>query len=165
MENPAPTCRVYRLKWWQLAFALFFLTFGGVFTTIAWGGPIIGQAAAQPMLMTVAIVFVAVGLGLTLSSFKSRVTFTADAIESRTLFRQESLPLHAIRGRREYVVRNPKGGSTKHLKLVPNDDRLPTLDFLKYYTFDDVFFNWFYALPDLDAEDKKRLKDSDFGLV
>jgi hypothetical protein len=36
---------------------------------------------------------------------------------------------------------------------------------MKNYTFDDKFYLWFYELPNLDAEDKKVHKDSNFGLV
>ena len=57
-------------------------------------------------------------------------------------------------------------GSTVFLKLEPNDDRLPTLEFQKnYYNFDDRFFRWFNELPDLDVEDKKKHMTSNFGLV
>jgi hypothetical protein len=52
------------------------------------------------------------------------------------------------------------------LKLEPNDDRIPTLEFEEtYYTLDDHFFAWFNALPDLDALDKTTPEKSNFGLV
>jgi len=118
--------------------------------------------------MVIAVVFLIVGIGLTINFFKATVTFTSDAIELNTIFARKKLPFSGIRGRREYVVRGGEvdaGGSTRYLKLVPNDDRLPTLDFMKNYTFDDAFYSWFNALPDLDAEDKKVHKDANFGLV
>lgn len=56
--------------------------------------------------------------------------------------------------------------SVWYLKLEPNDDRFPVLDFEEsYYRLDDYFCEWFNALPDLDALDKVRPKDSNFGLV
>jgi hypothetical protein len=39
------------------------------------------------------------------------------------------------------------------------------MDFEKSFTFDDSFYAWFNALPDLDADDKTVRKDSNFGLV
>jgi hypothetical protein len=57
------------------------------------------------------------------------------------------------------------GGNTRYLKLIPGDDRLPTLEFSKNYTIDDTFYKWFYEPPDLDERDKREAKDSKFGLV
>lgn len=132
---------------------------------VTWGIPIAGQAEAKPIEMMIACIFLIVGIGLTIYFFKTSVIFTTDAIELHMVFAQHRLPLNAIRGRREYVVSDNEGGSSRYLKLVPNDDRLPTLDFMKGYTFDDAFYRWFYELPDLDAEDKKVHKDANFGLV
>ena len=115
--------------------------------------------------MLIAIVFMTVGIGLTVNFFNTTITFTAEAVELRTIFGRKKLPLSGIRGRREYEVHGVEGGITRYLKLVPNDGRLPTLDFMKHYTFDDAFYQWFYELPDLDAEDKKKHKDANFGLV
>jgi hypothetical protein len=75
------------------------------------------------------------------------------------------LPLSAIRGRREYVVRTYRGGSTRYLKLESDDDRFPALDFSRNYEFDDAFYKWFYSLPDLDAKDREVHEDKNFGLI
>jgi hypothetical protein len=165
MENPAPTYRIYRLKWWWRAFALFFLAIGAFSVIVTWGMPIAGQAEAKPIQMMISVVFLIVGTGLTINFFKTSIIFTTDAIELHMIFTQKRLPLNAIRGRREYAVSGDEAGNTRYLKLVPNDDRLPTLDFMKGYTFDDAFCRWFYELPDLDAEDNKVHKDANFGLV
>ncbi|MGB8261730.1 MAG: hypothetical protein WCE75_15315 [Terracidiphilus sp.] len=51
-----------------------------------------------------------------------------------------------------------------YLKLEPNDDRFRTIEFEEsYYRLDEVFYEWFRALPDLDALDKSRPKSSNFG--
>jgi len=145
-----------------------FLAFSTFFVIGTLRGLITGQEEAKPLQLVIAVVFLIVGIGLTINFLKTTVTFSADTIELKTIFARKSLPLSAIRGRREYVVRGgdaDAGGSTRYLKLVPNDDRLPTLDFMKNYTFDDVFYRWFYELPDLDVEDKKVHKDANFGLV
>jgi hypothetical protein len=168
MENPAPAFRVYRLRWGQRALALFFLAIATIFVIASWGGPITGRAAAKPIEMLIAVVLFIAGLVLTLNFFTATVTFTADAVEQRSLFRQATLPFSEIRGRREFVVRSfapGGGGSTRYLKLESNDDRHPPLEFMKSYTFDDAFFSWFKELPDLDAENQKTHKDSNFGLV
>ena len=118
--------------------------------------------------MLIAVVLFIAGLGLTLNFFTATVTFTADAVEQRSLFRQATLPFGEIRVRREFVVwsSNADGGSrTRYLKLESNDDRHPPLEFMRSYTFDDAFFRWFNELPDLDAEDQKTHKDANFGLV
>jgi hypothetical protein len=168
MENSEPTFRVYRPKRGQRAFALFFLAFAIFFVIGSWGGPIAGRSEAKPMEMMIAVLLLIVGMGLTVNFFTATITFTADTIEKNSLFRRERLPLSGIRGRREFVVRGGSadtGGSTRYLKLVPNDDRLPALEFMKSYSFDEAFFRWFNSLPDLDAEGSETHRDSNFGLV
>lgn len=131
-------------------------------------GFISGASDPKPMMLPVGVLFLAAGLGMTFYAFKAAIEFSQDAVEHRTIFGQKKLPLDGIKGRREYVVKGAQGdggGNTRYLKLEPNDDRLPTLEFSKHYTFDDTFYRWFYELPDLDAEDKKVHKDSNFGLV
>jgi hypothetical protein len=57
------------------------------------------------------------------------------------------------------------GGTTRYLKLEPNDDRLPSLSFPRDCNFDGVFCDWFNNLPDLDAIDKPKTKSLIFGLI
>jgi len=111
------------------------------------------------------MIFLLVGVGLTINAFQTKVIFTFDTIELQSILGRKRIPLSGIRGRREIVATGEEGGSTRHLCLVPDNDRLPTLQFMKSYTFDDTFYRWFNELRDLDAEDKKVHKDANFGLV
>jgi hypothetical protein len=168
MENSAPTFRVYRLKWGQRAIAVLFLAFAIFFMIASRAWPISGRAETKPIELFIAAVLFIAGLGLTLNFFTATVTFTVDAIEQRSLFRQATLPFTKIRGPREFVVwsSDADGGSrTRYLKLESNDDRHPPLEFMKSYTFDNAFFRWFNKLPDRDAEGQKTREDSNFGLV
>lgn len=94
----------------------------------------------------------------------AKLTFTQDSVTLRTLFREKSLPLDAIRGRRERIDVIGKSRSHSWI-LVPEDDRLDELSFSRNYNFDESFNAWFQSLPDLDALDKKRTRDANFGLV
>jgi hypothetical protein len=165
MENPPPIYRVYRLRWGQRAFALFFLVFSVFFVFGSWRRLLIAQEEHRPLLLILSVIFLVVGVGLNLNAFQTAVTFTSDAIELRSILGRRRLPLSEIRGRREVVARGEEGGSTRYLCLVPDDDRLPTLQFMKSYTFDDTFYRWFNELRDLDAEDKKVHRDANFGLI
>lgn len=120
---------------------------------------------AKPVGMIVSVVFLLAGVGMTAYAFKAHVGFSTDAIELTTLIGVRRLPLSAIRGRREYVVRTYRGGSTRYLKLESDDDRFPALDFSRNYELDDAFYKWFYSLPDLDAKDREVHEDKNFGLI
>lgn len=165
MENPPPVYRVYRLNWWQRGFALTFLALSTFFVFGVWRGVFFNQEEPRPFLMAMTTIFMLVGAGLTANAFGTTVIFTADAVELRSILGYSRLPLNKIRGRREFVARGDEGGGTRYLVLVSNDDRLPKIQFMKDYTFDESFFRWFYELPDLDADDKKVPKDANFGLV
>ncbi len=80
---------------------------------------------------------------------------------------RKTLRFRDIRGRREYVVRSagPESVSTRYLKLESNDDRLPSLEFEKYFTFDAAFYEWFNRLPNLDKLSTQREKNSNLGLI
>lgn len=161
----APVGRVYRMSWWFRAFALFFLIFGGFFLAAVLRDVIEGEKAHGIWDMVVAVVFPLVGAGMSAKAFTSKVTFSQDSVERASFWDRRSVPLTSIRGRREYVVQGDEGGDTRYLRLELNDGSRP-LDFGKQlYRFDDAFWNWFYALPDLDARDKEHHKDSNFGLV
>ena len=165
MENPPPTYRVYRLHWGQRAFALLFLAFSLFFVIGSWRGVVFGHEEPRPLLLFLSMIFLLVGVGLTINAFQTKVIFTFVAIELQSILGRKRIPLSGIRGRREIVATGEEGGSTRHLCLVPDNDRLPTLQFMKSYTFDDTFYRWFNELRDLDAEDKKVHKDANFGLV
>jgi len=165
MENPSPIYRVYRLHWGQRAFALLFLAFGVFFMIGSWRSVLFGQEEPRPFLLVLSVIFMLVGVGLTVNTFLTTVTFTSDAIELRSILSRSRMPLSEIRGRREFVAKGEEGDRTRYLCLVPDDDRLPTLQFMKGYTFDETFYRWFNELRDLDAEEKEVHRDSNFGLV
>ena len=85
----------------------------------------------------------------------------------QTIFERRTLPLDKIRGRRRYLDGGgDESPSIWHLKLEPNDDQFPALEFEeRYYKLDDHFFAWFNTLSDLDALEKTRPRTSNFGLV
>jgi hypothetical protein len=167
MKNVAQNAKVYRMKWWRRASAILLLMFGILFSAAFCWGPVIRHADPNPLGIAISAAFTLVGIFWTISAFKSTVTLSDDAIEVRGILGCKRLPLNGIRGRREYVVRGGgvEDASTRYLKLVPDDDRLSPLEFEKYFTFDDAFYQWFNKLPDLDAMDKIKHKDSGFGLV
>lgn len=161
-----PGAHVYRLKWWVRVAASAFLGLSAVLAATNWVRAMTGEKDAHLFQMIVSVVLVCVGVVWTLYAFQSTVTLTEDAIELRDLAGRKNLPLASICGRRTYVVTggNPPG-QTRYLKLEPDDDRLPILDFQKDYNFDAAFFAWFNSLPDLDSMDKTRPKSSNFGLA
>ncbi len=163
--NPAPYLSVYRPSWSWRAFALAFLALGTIFAIHIWREVRWGLAEPRPFEIAIGAVLVLVGTALVAHTFTESVRFTTDAIERATLVGVKRLPLSNIRGRREYAVSGHESGRTRYLKLEPNDDRLPTLDFSRNYDFDDAFYKWFHGLPDLDEMDKEAPKTSNFGLV
>lgn len=175
----APTGRIYRMSLWFTGFSIFFLAFGIVFLGAFIRGVFSSQEGPDFGGIVVGLVLPVVGAGMAIKAFSSRISFTSDSVESSWAMGRESMPLSAICGRREYVVRG-KSGATRYLRLESNDGSDP-LDFGKYlYRFDDAFWQWFNQIPDLDARDKeekeerdkekedrdpKNHKDSNFGLV
>jgi len=156
MDVPPPLNRVYHLVWWQQAFAVVFLLFSVVLALTVGSSSVMNEDTAQPIKLVISILFPLAGLGMATFSFTTTVAFTADCVRKHSVFGDRSLPLRAIRGRRESLVRDNEGGSTRYLQIVPEDDRLRPLKFMKSYDFDDAFFQWFYALRDLDAESRAR---------
>ena len=154
--------RAYRVTWFQRAFAVFFLAFSALFLVQMLRDVISGHD--EPELWKIGIdSIVVVSCGFWVAhAFKAGVALFDDAIEVRGLFGKKRLRFDEIRGRREYVVKGEEG-STRYMKLEPNDDRLPTLHFAREYNFDGVFDAWFRGLPDADALDQP--KSSNFGLL
>ena len=134
MENPPPIYRVYRLHWGQRAFALLFLAFSVFFVIGSWRSVLFEQEEPRPLLLILSVIFLAVGAGLTVNAYQTTVTFTSDTIEMGSIMSRRRLPLNGIRGRRELVASGEEGGSTRYLCLVPDDDRLPTLQLMKGYS-------------------------------
>jgi hypothetical protein len=163
MQNSPPTLRVYRPKWGWRIFSLFFPIFGGL-AVISELKQLIAQAPDFSLgVLICGLLIMVVGAGLVVNFFTSVVRFTHDSVEHRTLFRRRSLPLAAIRGRREYMTRDSDGVPTYYLRLIPNDNRLPVLEFTRTYALDEAFFRWFYSLPGLNERDEPKSKFSFFG--
>src|ERR1035438_2562657 len=167
-KTTAHVGRVYRVTWWWRALAVFFLAFsslGGIkeLTQVVSGDaePAFGNMAAL-------FLFVIVGIYLVALAFKATVTLSDDAVEFYSLFSRKRLFFSQIRGRRAYAVDGggEVGGTTRYMKLEPNDDRLSPLSIPKdTFAFDAMFPDWFNKLPDLDAMDKRKQKSSNFGLA
>lgn len=159
--------QVYRLRWYRLLAALFFLMVSCTFAIGVCREWISDPGDVKPLQVVIFTVLLIVGVVWTVSSFKAKIILSEGAIESVSLCGSKTLKFHDIRGRREYVVRGdgPESVSTRYLKLEPNDDRLPALEFEKYYTFDAAFYDWFNKLPDLDKLNAQREKNSNLGSV
>jgi hypothetical protein len=85
------------------------------------------------------------------------VRLSKDAIEVRRLWRRKILPFDAIKGRRRYAKKSAQYPTPiRHLALEPGDDRFPRIDLVETDRFDEDFYRWFDALPDLDALDQTK---------
>jgi len=163
-EASSKIVRVYRMNGLYRGASVVFSTVAFFLMISFWIGIATGQKEPKLLEMILVPVFPIVGGVWVAFAFTSTVTLFQDAIELRTLANRKHLPFARIRGRREYVVQSDDG-STRYLKLEPNDDRLPTLELQQNYDFDSAFYNWFYQLSDLDELDKPKPKKSNFGLL
>jgi hypothetical protein len=93
------------------------------------------------------------------------IVLTETAIEKRTPLKTDSLRFTQIRGRRIKVNRNFDGSYIRYLRVIPRDALFPEIRLQEFYAFDAAFKEWFYALPDLDAEWKENERDREFGTV
>jgi hypothetical protein len=125
------------MAWAWRAVSVVYLIGGCFFVIAIWGGVISGDREPKIFDMAVPLVLTVTGAFWVAHSFRTSVALRDDAIELCNLFTKKRLPFDAIRGRREYVSRGARS-ATRYLKLEPNDDRLPTLEFEKHYAFDDV---------------------------
>jgi len=159
--------RIYRIGWGQRVFCIVFMTLSVFFLVGFWGGAISGEREATWLELMIPIVFLIVGGFFTARAFRNYIALSQGEICVQTIFERQTLPFDKIRGRRRDLRQgDDEFPSIWYLKLEPNDDRIPTLEFEEtYYTLDDHFFAWFNALPDLDALDKTTPEKSNFGLV
>ncbi|HTX75344.1 MAG TPA: hypothetical protein VMD29_03985 [Terracidiphilus sp.] len=112
-----------------------------------------------------AAVFAAYSVFFTARAFMTTVSFTSDCIEVAGMFRIRSLPLAAIRGRREYMHYESKT-RTRYSVLVSSDDRYPAVEYPKDgFAFDDAYWNWYDGLTDLDELDRRQNKPSSTARV
>jgi hypothetical protein len=167
MEYVSGAMRIYRIGWGQRVFSVVFTAFGAVFLVAIWSGVIFGTREASWIEIVVSIAL-PLGGGLFIArAFKDYIALAQSEILQQGLLKLQTLPFEKIRGRRRYLVKGSgRSPDVWHLKVEPNDDQFPTLDFEEsYYTFDEYFRTWFSALPDLDERDKTGPKPSNFGLV
>jgi hypothetical protein len=164
MDVSPPVGRVYRMSWLFRIFTMFFLVFGCTAAVAFVRDGLMDPESLTWVKLLIAIVFPVVGMFMTAKAFSSTLVFSADSVTMRSLLDTRSVEYSHIRGRREYVLQG-KDGSTRYLRLDTTDGSKP-FDFGKrLYVFDDAFWAWFNALPDLDAMDKVTHKGSNFGLV
>jgi hypothetical protein len=161
------TARIYRIGSGQRVFCIVFMALSVFFLIVFWGGAISGRREATWLELMIPIGFLVGGSFLSARAFKNYIGLSVGEIRIQTILDRQTLPFDKIRGRRRYLSRgDDEFPSIWYLKLEPNDDRFPTIEFEEsYYTLDDRFFTWFNALPDLDALDKLRAKTSNFGHV
>lgn len=162
IHNPTPAVgirdfcpRVYQPSGGWRAFLLFIsVLFGGFSAAGVWyfGTMHEVRSVLQAMWMVgICLVFVLLSCYLVGLMFRARVILKPDSIESRELFRRRALLRDQILGYR--IQQNPRAPAS--LVLVPRDSSRKKLKFTTYYNFDQTFWDWIEALPNLDQEDQR----------
>lgn len=153
--------RVYRMNWRGWALPVLCLAIG-IYETV---GLLTGKiepgshyGSSRPELGMFGSVGLLIGGAIfTAMTFFTRVTFTDDAIELRGIFESRKLPFSEIRGRHETMADictfRFYSFRFSNWTLVPKKANLQPINVSNFYKFDDVFYEWLYQLPDLDAED------------
>ena len=154
----------YRLSWWDRVSAIFFMLMGFLLLFLWSAGNSDADQNGKGLFLAGALMALA-GLLMTYRAFNIKVYLSPDAIEMQGPFSTKSLPMQAIKGRREYKPERTRYSPKRYLLVVANSDDLPTFRLRDDMNFDEAFFAWFHSLPDLDALDKKNAKDSNFGLI
>ena len=158
--------RVYRMNAFQRVFCLIFTGFAAVAFVAIWYGILSGAREPKFGDMAVPVILLIAGALFTFRAFRNSVYLSDNAIRFKSLVDDSVLPFDKIKGRRRYLDKGDADSpSIWHLVIESNDDRFPKIDLQETYKFDDHFYRWFNALPDLDELDKHRLKTSNFGLV
>jgi hypothetical protein len=158
--------RVYRMNAIQRVFSLIFSGFSAIVLVAIWSEILSGKRELGLVEVMLPVVFVLAGALFTTRAFRNSILLTSNSIESRSLTGNAVLPFERIKGRRRYLDKGDADSpSIWHLVLESNDDRFPKIDIQEIYKFDDYFYHWFNALPDLDVLDKTKHKTSNFGLV
>ena len=163
-EYLAGAPRVYVMKWGSRVSALLLLVVGPILCAAIWPEPVDPSRNADLVPLFVLASLVLLGVYQTANAFISTVTLYQDSVELRTAFSRRSLRFSEIRGRREYISHWGRY-RTPYFRLEPNDDRLSPFAFVQAFTFDEAFFQWFNQLPDLDAADEQKWKDSERSVV
>jgi hypothetical protein len=160
------TNRIYRMKTSQRVVSIVLLVVGLLSTVGIWWSELTGAREPKFLEMMFPIVISLLTAVFTLRSFQNTVRLSEDALEFRGLSGTRVLPLNKIKGRRRYLCRGDEDSpSVWHLVFEPNDDRYTKIDLEELYLFDETFYTWFNALPDLDEIDKSNPRVSNFGLV
>ena len=124
-----------------------------------------GRREMHLLEIVVSLVISLGGASFTWRAFTKSICLTHSSIEARSLTGTRVLPLNKIAGRRRRLSKGDADSpDVWHLILEPVDDRFPRLDIEEIYKFDEFFYTWFNALPDLDEMDKQRPQSSNFGL-
>lgn len=159
------TARIYRMKSSQRIGSVILLLFGLVFTSGVWGSILFGSREPKLLDMMFPIAYSLVAAIFTWRSFKNRVRLSKETVELHSLSGTRVLPISSIKCRRRYLSRGDTNSpDVWHLVLESEDDRYPKIDLEELYRFDEQFYRWFNALPDLDEIDKTRPKTSKFRL-
>ena len=155
--------RVYRLSPWIRLFAAAFLVFSllGLFGLL-WSQHE-GIQARNPAQTVEWAAITLFAVCWTIYVFGAVIVLSENAIEKRTPLKTDRLRFAEIRGRRETVHRNFDGSYIRYLHVVPRDPLMAVIKFQKFYVFDAGFYAWYDELPDLDAMDRTRNRDSEFG--
>lgn len=166
MNETNGTGRTYRMRSSQRLVSIVLLAFGLFIWVGIWGGVLAGTRDPSFFEMMVPVLFSLAGALFAFRAFSNSVRFSDHAIELRGLSGTKILPIDKIKGRRRYLSKGDADSpDVWHLVLEPNDDRFPKLDIEKSYRFDEDFYSWLNALPDLDKIDKTGPKTSNFGLI
>ena len=157
-----PTRRVYRLSPWIRIFATAFLAFSllGLFGLL-WSQHA-GLQNRNPAQMVEWAAIALFAICWAIYVFAAAIVLSQDMIEKRTPLKTDRLRFAEIRGRRETVHRNFDGSYIRYLRVVPRDALRQEIKFQKFYVFDAAFYAWYDDLPNLDAMDRTRGRDSAF---
>lgn len=155
--------RVYRMNIWIRWFAAAFFLFSVLgLLGLLWSqrAGMQGRSVAE-MIEWVAITLFAAGWMTYV--FSAVIVLSANAVEKRTILKTDRLRFDEILGRREKTHRNFDGSYIRYLQVIPRDGLLPAIQFQKFYVLDAAFYAWYDDLPDLDATNRPRNRDSELG--
>jgi hypothetical protein len=169
MNDSEPSIKISRVYWMKPGQRIvdILLCVVGLFFLVAFWWPVLFGAKQPNFLELMFPVAYLLFSGIfTIKAFRSFVRLSESSIELRSLSGSKLLPFDKIKGQRRYIDHGDQNTPTvRHLVLEPNDDRFPKLDIEETYRFDNSFYDWFNALPDLDELNKRSPKSSNFGLV
>lgn len=157
--------RVYRISIWIRLFSAVFFVFTilGFFGLLWRQNP--GLAGRNPGELLEWAAMAVFALGWMVYVYGAVIVLTGNAIEKRTPVKTDSLRFSQIKGRRTKVYRNLDGSYIRYLRVIPRDALFAEIQFQQFYGFDSAFKEWFYGLPDLDAQRNEGEREREFGTV